>query len=30
LILTHMSNDMLGRVDTLKIECAQDGMQIDL
>ncbi|MGI9449823.1 MAG: MBL fold metallo-hydrolase [Geminicoccaceae bacterium] len=30
LILTHMSNDMLMRHDTVKHECAEDGMIVDI
>ena len=30
LVLTHMSDDMLGRLDTLGHEAASDGMVIDI
>jgi ribonuclease BN (tRNA processing enzyme) len=30
LVVTHMSRDMLGRVDTLEHECAEDGKRIEL
>lgn len=30
LILTHMSSDMLGRIESLDVECAEDGKYIEL
>ena len=30
LILTHMSDDMLGRLDTLAHEAASDGMVVEI
>jgi phosphoribosyl 1,2-cyclic phosphodiesterase len=30
LILTHMSDDMLGRLDTLAYTAASDGMVVEL
>jgi len=30
LVLTHMSSDMLGRIESLEVECAEDGKSIEL